>query len=264
MVNMVGYRRPTLKRYAPMNKRQHPRAYLIAGGIAIAYSAIVYLGCHGWSLDFMGCTDSLHPFNFILYAPAGLALTAVSLITFYNNKEPRKTTLTHTGIVVTVAILISFAMSQIASVTHDTAILCLTLVTVWFSLSITMSLRRALLGWAIITAFLAAVLIFVFPDHQVLASLLCVLFSGGVALYATGASKLAEYSGYAVCMAILALVGIMAYTAVAELGILPPGYEVLLALESLNRAAPYANGIMIITSGFLGFVPFVSLFTKNT
>ena len=58
--------------------------------------------------------------------------------------------------------------------------------------------------------------------------------------------------------------GIMAYAAVAEWGMPPPGYEALLAFESLNRTAPYADGIMIITSGFLGFVPFVSLFTKNT
>ncbi len=226
--------------------------------------AVVYLSCHVLSSDFMGCIASLHTFNFILYAPAGLVLTAVSLIRFYNNKEPRKTILTHTGIVVIVAILISFTMSQIASMTHDTAIFCLTLVAIWISLSIAMSLRRALLGWAIITAFLAAVMIFAFPDHQVLVSLLCVLFSGGVALYATGASKLPEYSAHAVCVAIFTLVGIMAYAAVAEWGMPPPGYEVLLVLESLNRTAPYADGIMIITSGFLGFVPFVSLFTKNT
>lgn len=260
---MVGYRRPSLKWYTPMNKRQNHRAYLIAGVIAATYLAVVYLGCHAWSLDFMGCTDSLHPFNFILYTPASLSLTAVSLTTFYNNKKSSKTSPTYTGIVVTVAILISFTMSQIASMTHDTAIFCLALITVWISLPITKSLRGAFLGWAIVTMFLAIVMIFVFPDHQVLVSLLCVLFSGGVALYATGASKLAEYSGYAVCMAILVLVGVMAYTAVAEWGMPPPGYEALLPLESLNRAAPYADGIMIITSSFFGLVPFVSLSTKN-
>lgn len=229
----------------------------------IAYLSMVLLGCHAWNFDFMGCADTFQSFHLILYAPAGLSFTAVSLDVFNKNKASRKTALDYTGIVAIVAVLASFVMSQIASVTHDAAIFCLTMMTVWISLSSTKSSGRALLSWSIVAAFLAAVMVFAFPDHQALVSLLYVLFSGGFALYATGASRLAEYSGIVVCAAILALVGIMAHTAVAEFGMVPPGYEWLLALEALNRAAPYADGIMIVTSGFFGLVPFVALFTKD-
>ena len=263
MANMIAYKQLALKQHIYMNKCQKFWTWLVVGGIAALYLSMVFLGCQAWGLDFMGCTNDFQQFHLILYTPAGLSLIAVSLARFYKNKKLRKITLTYTGIVATVAILASFAMSQIASVTHDMVIFFLTLVTVWISLSITRSLRGALLGWAIVAVFLACVMVFAFPDHQVLVSLLYVLFSGGVALYATGASRLAEYGGLAVCVAILALVGVMAYAAVAEFGMLPPGYEWLLVLEALNRTAPYADGIMIITNGFFGLVPFVYLFTKN-
>lgn len=262
MASMTACRQPALKQFMSMIKRRNFRVRLVVGVMVAAYASVVFLGCHAWRLDFMGCTDSFQSLHLLLYAPAGLSFTAVS-VAFYKNKEPRKTTLAYTGIVATVAVLASFAMSQIATVTHDTAIFCLTLMTVWISLLITKSSRGALLGWAIVAAFLAAVMVFAFPDHQVLVSLLYVLFAGGVALYATGASKLAEYSGIAVCVAILALVGFMAYAAVDEWGMVPPGYEWLLATEALSRAAPYAEGIMIVTGGFLGLAPFVALFTKD-
>lgn len=262
MADMAAYKQPTPRQHASTNKRRNLRTYSIVGGIAVAYLFIVFSGCV-WPLGFTDCANSLQPLHLGLYAPASLSLTAISLAKFYKTREPRKTAITYTGIVAAVTILVSFVMSQIASVTHDMAIFCLTMMTVWISLSITKSMRWALLGWVIVVAFLAYVMIFAFPDHHALVSLLCVLFSGGVALYATGASRLAEWSGCAMCLAILALVGVMAHVTVAELGMPPPGYEALLPLEALSRAAPYADGVMTITSGFLGLVPFVYLFTKN-
>ena len=262
MASMTASKQPALKQFRSTIKQRNFRARLVMGVTAAVYLPGMLLGCHAWSLDFMGCTDSFQSLHLFLYAPASLSFAAVS-VAFYKNKEPRKTTLAYTGIVTTVAVLASFSMSQIASVTHDATIFCLTLMTVWISLSITKSSRGALLGWAIVAVFLAAVMVFAFPDHQVLVSLLYVLFSGGVALYATGASKLAEYSGIVVCAAILALVGFMAHSAVAEWGMVPSGYEWLLAVEALSRAAPYADGIMIVTGGFLGLAPFVALFTKD-
>ena len=235
---------------------------MIVGGIAAAYLFVVLLGCSLWSLDFAGCAYSFQSFHLVLFAPAGLSFTAVSLAIFHKTRESRKTAITYTGIVATVVVLASFTMSQIASVTHDTAMLCLILIVVWISLSSTKSLRNALLGWAIVAAFLAAVMI-ALPDHQTLASLLYAMFSGGVALYATGASRLAELSGFAICLAILASVVVMAHEAVAEWGMPPPGHEWLLALEALSRAALHADGIMIVTSGFFGLVPFVYVFTRN-
>ena len=167
MASMTAYKQ-LLKQYMSMTGRRNSQICLIVGGMVAAYLVVVFLGCHAWSFDFIDCTDSFQSFHLILYAPADLSFTAVSLAVFYKNKEARKIALTYTGIVATVAVLASFTMSQIASMTHDTAILCLILVTVWISLSITKSLRGALLSWATVTAFLVTVMVFVFPDHQVL------------------------------------------------------------------------------------------------
>lgn len=245
-----------------MNKQGDLRTYSIVGGIAAAYLFMVFLGCHAWSLDFVDCTYSFQSFHLFLFAPASLSFTAVSLATFHKTRESRKAALTYTGIIAIVAVLASFTMSQIASVTYDMAIFCLILLTVWISLSSTKSLRRAPLSWVIVTAFLATVMI-VFPANQALVSLLYALLSGGVVLLATGASRLPERSAYALCVTTLILVGAMAYVVVVELGMPPPGHEELLLLAALSRAALYADGIMIVTSGFFGLVPFVYLFTKN-
>lgn len=245
-----------------INKREDFRTYLVVGGITATYLFVVFLGCYLWPLDFIDCAYSFQLFHFVLFVPAGLSFTAVSLVLFYETRESRKTAITYTGIVSTVTVLVSFTMSQIVSVTHDTAIFCLILVVVWISLSLTKPLRRALLSWVIVAVFLVYVMI-AYPDNQVLVSLLYALFSGGVVLYATGANKLAEYAGIVVVATILTLVGVMAYEAVAEWGMPPPGYEILVVFEALSRTYAYAGGTMIVASGFFGLIPFVYLFTKN-
>lgn len=261
--NMVGYRRSTLEWYTPINKRLNFRVYSIVSGIAAVYLIVVLLGCHAWRFGFVDCTYSFQSFHLVLFAPANLSFTAVSLVIFHKTRESRKTAITYTGIVATVAVLTSFAMSQIASVTHDTAIFCLILVVVWIALSSTKSLRRALFLWIIVATFLVYVMIFAFPTNQALVLLLYALFSGGAALSATSANRLPERAGIVVVMTILALVGVMAYVADAEWGMPQPSYEALVMPEALGRAAPYADGIMIVAGGFFGLVPFVYLFTKN-
>ena len=226
-----------------MNERQDHRTYLMVGGIAAAYLFVVLLGCHLWPLDFIDCAHSFQSFHLVLFAPAGLSFTAVSLVLFHKTRESRKTAITYTGIVATVAVLMSFTMSQIASVTHDTAMLCLILIVVWISLSLTKSLSGALRSWAIVAAFLAAVMV-ALPDHQTLASLLYAMFSGGVALSTTRANKLAEYVGLAICVPFFILV-------------------CAILLGGLSRATSYADAVMIVTVGFFGLIPFVYLFTKN-
>ena len=224
------------EKHTYMNKRLNLHACLIVVIIAAGYLSVMYLGCRIWPLNFVDCADSFQSFHLILFAPAGLAFTMVSLDTFYKNKESRKTALISTGIVATVIGLASFAMSQYAPVTHDAAIFCLTMLIVWVSLLINRSLRKALLSWAIATVFLSTVMV-AFPDGQVLISLLYVMFSGGVALYATGVSKLAEYVGVIIVGMILVLVCVMAHMAVVELGPIPPGYEWLL-VNSLFHNSP--------------------------
>ena len=244
-----------------MNKRGDLRTYSVVGGIAATYLFVVFLGCYLWPLDFIDCAYSFQPFHFVLFAPAGLSFTAVSLVLFYETRESRKTAITYTGIVSTVTVLVSFTMSQIVSVTHNTAIFCLILVVVWISLSLTKSLRMALLSWVIVAGFLVYVMI-EYPDNRVLVSLLYALFSGGVALHATGANKLSEYAGIVVVVTIPALVCVMAYAAVVEWGMSPLNYE-RLVFNTLSRTYAYVGGIMIVASGFFGLIPFVYLFTKN-
>ncbi len=245
-----------------MNKRGDLRPYAVVGGIAATYLSAAFLGCYLWPLDFIDCAHSFQSFHLVLFAPASLSFTAVSLVLFYETRESRKTAITYTGIVATVTVLVSFTMSQIASVTYDMAIFCLILVVVWISLSLTKSLRGALLGWVTVAAFLVYVMV-AYPANQTLVSLLYALFSGGVALYATGAKKLAWYAIFVMVATILTLAGVMAYVVVAERGMPPPGYEMRVGLEALSRTYTYADGIMTVASGFFGLVPFVYLFTKN-
>ena len=246
-----------------MNRRRGYRACLIVGGMAVGYLLLASLACGAGSLDFLECTGSLHSHHLVLYAPADLSFVVVSLVLFYKSGEPRKTHLTYTGIVATIAVLASFTMFQIPSVSHDAAIFCITMVTLWISLSLTKSLRGALCSWAMVAVFLTSVIVFAYSDHQILVSMLYALFSGGVVLHATGASNLAKYACFGMVVTIILLVVVMADAAVAELGMVPPGYEWLLLFVALDRAAPYADGIIVITSGFFGLVPFVALFTKD-
>lgn len=259
---MTAYEQTPLRQHVYMNKRGNLRTYSIVGVIAVAYLSVVLLGCHLWRLGFVDCAYSFQSFHLVLFAPASLSFTAVSLAIFHKTRELRKTAITYTGIVATVVVLASFPMSQIASVTHDMAIFCLILITVWTSLSFK-PLCKALRAWVIVAVFLATVMILVVPTNQALVLLLYALFSGQAALYATSVNRLPLRASFVTFVAILAIVGVMAYVAVAEWGMPPPGYEVLVAPEALDRAVPYADGIMIVMGGFFGLVPFVYLFTKN-
>lgn len=209
--------------------------------------------CH--PLGFEDCTVSVDTFVLLFCLPSSIVLTMITFSRFYNKTQYKTIVLVYTGLVVTIVSLTTVVLLQIDSAGHDIYILWLTLAIVWVSLLTTFNpLRNAPLGWVVFSAFLIYVAVSGL-DSPALLSLVCALFSGGAALYKTRAKKIAGYTGLATCLAILAMVTAMGFTAVAEWGMPPPGYELLIITEGFSRAHPYADGVMILGGAFISIIP---------
>lgn len=209
--------------------------------------------CH--PLGFEDCTVSVDTFVLLFCLPSSIVLTMITFGRFYNKTQYKTIVLVYTGLVVTIVSLTTVVLLQIDSAGHDIYILWLTLAIVWVSLLTTFNpLRNAPLGWVVFSAFLIYVAVSGL-DSPALLSLVCALFSGGAALYKTRAKKIAGYTGLATCLAILAMVTAMGFTAVAEWGMPPPGYELLIITEGFSRAHPYADGVMILGGAFISIIP---------
>ena len=244
-----------------MNRRQKLCISVLAIGVAIAYT-VAYLGCHMASLDIAKCADPLNEFSYYAFVPASLVSAACVLFQFYKKHRPDKTHLAATCVVIIITVMLVIVTSVVTEA-YDMSIFCLTLVVIWLSLLADNRFVRAIVGWPAFALFLALVMVFVFPDYPVVISLLYALFSGGAALYQTGARKLAELGCYVVAGSIVVLIAIMGGIAVAEMGMPGEGYEILILYEGMDRATPYADGIMVVAAGFFGLSPLIYLATKD-
>lgn len=244
-----------------MNRRQKLWISVLAIGVAVAYT-LAYLGCHTMSLDIAECADSLDEFSYYVFVPAGLVSAACVLFLFAKKHRPDKDYLTITCIFTLIAAMISIVVSVVTDA-YNMPIFCLTLVIIWLSLSTANRSLVMFVGWPLFAGFLTYVVVFVFPDYPVVISLLYALFSGGAALYQTGARKLAELGGYVVAGSIVVLIAVVGCIAVAKMRMPGEGNE-MKALEIIMRmASPYADGIMVVAAGFFGLSPLIYLATKD-
>ena len=197
-----------------------------------------------------------------IYVIAGVSFVAYLMFQLYR-KGAYKTHLTFAAIVTLATVMASLVIPQITTA-YNMPMFCITLVIIWLSLADTHRFWWAFAGWSLFTGFLIGVMLFGDSDYRVVVSMLYALFTGGSTLYHTGARRLAEWGGVIVAGSILALIGIMALVVVVEMGMPPEGYEILLWYETMFRATPYADVVMVVTTGFFGLSPFFYLITKGS
>lgn len=244
-----------------MNKQRVITLAAVCGVIAM-YPTIVLL-CHKLSLGVTECTYLLQTHSSNTDTVLGVSFASYSLLRLYRKNGLYKTHLIFTGIATFLTGMASFVTHQVIT-TYHMPVFYFTLVTVWLSLSSTNQFRRSWAGWSLATAFLIGVMIFAYQHWPVIITLLCAMFSSGVALYHIGVLRLVEYGGYTGIATVFVLIGIMAYVAVTEMGMPSEGYEVLILFEALFRSAQHTDGIMVVAASLIGFVPFVYLAIKDS